>query len=329
MTATADNAVADLWRANAELQRRLDEALAERDEALQRETATAEVLQVINSSPGDLAPVFDAILDKAHSLCGATRGAFFLWDGATFRAAAAHGYPEELAERLRQGISGPIFAPLLEGARLIHYPDLTQVDDPLARAVAARGGVRTNLLLPLRKDGALLGMISCNRHEVRPFAEKEIALLENFAAQAVIAVENARSITETREALEQQTATAEVLQVINSSPGVLTPVFDAMLKNALTLCDASFGQLVTFDGVSFRAAAWRGYEPGPNATTPTPGMALYELVHGDQVVHIPDITADDVYRSGNAVRRRLADQYGARTAIWVALKKDWRCSAHS
>jgi len=146
--------------------------------------------------------------------------------------------------------------------------------------------------------------------------------LQNFAAQAVIAIENARLLTETREALAQQTATAEVLQVINSSPGNLAPVFDGMLEKALTLCDASFGQLVTFDSVVFRAAAWRGYEPGPSTTAPTPGMALHQLVHGEQIVHIPDITADDVYRSGNAVRRRLADEFGGRTAIWVALRKD-------
>src|SRR5579859_897291 len=127
---------------------------------------------------------------------------------------------------------------------------------------------------------------------------------------------------ELKEAREQQTATAEVLQVINSSPGGLAPVFDVMLQKALSLCGAAFGQLVTFDGVAFRAAAWRGYEPGPGATTPLPGMALHQLVRGEQIVHIPDITADDVYRSGNPVRRRLADEYGGRTAIWVALRKD-------
>ena len=124
------------------------------------------------------------------------------------------------------------------------------------------------------------------------------------------------------EALEQQTATAEVLQVINASSGDLAPVFDAMLQKALSLCGAAFGQLVTFDGLVFRAAAWRGYEPGASATEPMPGMALYQLVHGEQIVHIPDITADDVYSSGNPVRRRLADEYGGRTAIWVALRKD-------
>src|ERR1700680_3313172 len=105
------------------------------------------------------------------------------------------------------------------------------------------------------------------------------------------------------EALAQQTATAEILGVINSSPGNLAPAFDAMLEKALTLCDASFGQLVTFDGVSFRPAAWRGYESDRTATAPSPGMALYRLVHGEEVIHVPDITADDVYRSGNALRR--------------------------
>ncbi len=133
----------------------------------------------------------------------------------------------------------------------------------------------------------------------------------------------AERTAERDEALDQQTATAEVLGVINSSPGDLAPVFDAMLERALGLCGAAFGQLVTFDGTSFRAAAWRGYEPGTGGgTIPMPGMALHQLIEGEAIVHVPDITDDDVYRSGNPTRRRLADQYGARTAIWVGLRKD-------
>src|SRR4029077_15592584 len=170
-----DDTQIDLGQTVAELRRELDARTTERDEALAREAAMAEVLGVINSSPGNLAPGFGIILNKVHTLCGPSRGALFRFDDKTFHAVAAHGYPEDFAERLRQGISGPIFAPLIKGARLIHYPDLTQIDDPLARSVAERGGVRTNLLLPLRKDGALLGMISCNRGEVRPFTDKEIA----------------------------------------------------------------------------------------------------------------------------------------------------------
>ena len=173
----------------------------------------------------------------------------------------------------------------------------------------------------------MLGQIVAARQEVRPFSDKEIALVESFAAQAVIAMENAPLITETREALEQQTATAEVLQVINSSPGNLAPVFDSMLEKAMRLCEAEFGLLTNFDGEAFHGAALRGVPAGfaeswREPSRPSPGLALYQLTQGENLVHVADVTAEDAYRSGNPIRRALADLGGARTGLWVALRKD-------
>jgi PAS domain S-box-containing protein len=174
--------------------------LTELRESLEQQTATAEVLQVINSSPGELQPVFEAILEKAHTHSGATRGVLFLFDGETFRTVAMQGLPQDLAEQRRRGLSVRQYSlagPLLAGERFSHIADLRLIDDPFARA-AAEHGARTSLLLPLRKDGALLGVITCVRGEVRPFSEKEIAFLENFAVQAVIAMDNARLLEEIR-----------------------------------------------------------------------------------------------------------------------------------
>src|SRR5215471_19193471 len=289
----------------AELERRIAELrklTAERDEALARETAVAEVLGVINSSPGDLAPVFDMILDKAMRLCEAAFGMLGTIDGDELRTVAARGLPQAYVEFRKNNppVHGPGRARILAGERVVHILDLRdeefyRTDDLNRRAIVDLGGARTVLLVALEKDGVVLGHIGVYRQEVQPFSEKQIALLQNFAAQAVIAMENARLITETREALEQQTATAEVLGVINASPGNLVPVFDAMLEKAVRLCEFDFGLLWMFDGKVFRAGASHGAPPPyaeflKDATTrPFPGTVLGLIAEGDDVVHVPDV----------------------------------------
>jgi GAF domain-containing protein/CheY-like chemotaxis protein/HPt (histidine-containing phosphotransfer) domain-containing protein len=305
--------------------------LTETREALEQQTATAEVLQVINSSPGDLAPVFDAILEKAHALCGAAHGSLQLFDGDMLRAVATHGVSATFADVLRQGYraaASPASQALISGARFTEIADCAAVDHPVVRSAAQLSGIRGLLCVPLRRDDAFLGLISAARREVRPFTDKQIALLQNFAAQAVIAMENARLITETREALDQQSATTEVLQVINSSPGNLVPVFDAMLENGIRLCEAGFGILCTFDGECFRTAAMRGVPPpyaeflAEKPLTFAPGSGPASVLAGQPFHTVADFATDPLTLSGDPHRRALVDLGGARTGLAVPLRKD-------
>jgi GAF domain-containing protein len=317
-----------------EAQRQLAERTTERDEALAREAATAEVLQVINSSPGDLTPVFDAILEKAHSLCGADHGSLFFQDREIFRAIASRGMPEAMTGPLRAGIranDSSLAQPLMAGEPFVHVHDSALDEHPnwIKRALDVVSSHRTLLSIPLRKNDALLGMIVAGRFEIRPFTDKQIALLQNFAAQAVIAMENARLITETREALEQQTATAEVLQVINSSPGDLAPVFEAVLDKALMLCGGTFGIIRTYDGNSFHFGAMRGVPPEiaqlmkqPRRPPFTGMVALERIVAGEPVVEIGDPRDLAGYRAGAPTIQAMVDRGGARSGLWVALRKE-------
>ena len=242
-TAVAKTATRRSLPSRAELEARIAALTAELREAREQQTATAEVLQVINSSPGDLAPVFDAILEKALRLCEATHGHIWRVEGQHAHAVAMRGdarFIESMrGESPTSLLSDRPLGRIARGEHVVRLPDATKDEiyrtNQAYREFIDASGIRSGVMVPLRKDETLLGAIVVHRRKVLPFTDKQIALLQNFAAQAVIAIENARLVTETREALEQQTPTAEVLHVINSSPGDLAPVFNAMLDKAARL----------------------------------------------------------------------------------------------
>ena len=315
-------------RLASELRGELDRRTHELREAREQQDAAAEILQVINSSPGNLAPVFDCILEKAHSICGAPCGSLQLFENDRVLPVAIRGMTPSFDAFLRAGY------PITDGIRAgvisinaIQYPDIykafqNNMDATAFRAAFELGGIRTLLTVPLVKNGAAFGRIVAGRKEVRPFTERQIVLLQGFAAQAAIAIENARLFNETKEALAQQTATAEILEVINSSPTDLAPVFDAILQRAHALCGIAHGSLQLFDGECIRAVALHAVEERfanilqrrrPAAESP----AVQAFLQGERYFQIDDARNADV-----AILRASAEFTGTRTVLNVPLRRE-------
>ena len=305
-----------------DLEKRLAEALRDKAEALEQQTATGNVLRVIASSPTDIQPVLDTVAESAARLCESFDSAIWRQEGEHLRLVAHHGpIPATILPIVRGTIAGRA---VLE-ARTLHFANAQSEGDefPESSANARREGWRSILSVPLMREGVATGAIVLRRAEARLFSERQVALLQTFADQAVIAIENARLFNETKEALEQQTATAEILRVISSSPTDVQPVFDAIVKTGARLCEADFGLLARYDGTSMAIVAHSGATNEEIETAlrafprdPTPDSLGGRAILERAVIHIPDIRSDPRYGL------RVVQNAGWRTGLGVPLLRE-------
>ena len=311
--------------------RERDQALEQLSEALEQQTATSEVLRVISSSPGELEPVFQTMLENATRICGAQFGNLTLFDGGKLRLAAMYNAPRALAELRRRDpvidLERSIAGPVVTTKQVNHVRDLA-IQEPYAGSVLAKvGRARTALSVPMLREDTLVGTINIYHLAVRPFTDKQIELVKNFAAQAVIAIENTRLLNELRQSLEQQTATSEVLGIISSSPGELNPVFEAILENALRICDAKFGNLWLREGDRVRIVAikggsqeYRDYLFSDPLLEPDTRSTMGRAVHNKEVVQVEDISTAPTY--GLRMRVATIEIAKGRTLVAVPMLKD-------
>ena len=311
-------------------------ALLERrlNEALDQQSATSEVLKIISSSPGKLEPVFEVILERATRLCAAKFGHLYLCEGDAFRATALHNAPPAFAEvRRREPLiypePGSVTRRLVDTKKVVHVPDVTA--DPAyiegqarIRTAVELGGFRSMLAVPMLVAGdRLIGAVFIYRQEISTFSNKQIALVKNFAAQAVIAIENARLLKELRESLEQQTATADVVKVISRSTFNLQVVFDSLVASAAKLCHADMAAVTRLDGNTYRHVASSGLTPDEhegakrvaidvNRSTVT-GRAVLDR----KIIHILDAGADPDFHFPEGLKR-----IGFRTLLGVPLLRE-------
>ena len=277
-------------------------------EVTEQQRATEEVLRVISSSSGDLQQIFATILANAVRVSRADNGAINRWDGEALHLVTTHNMPPAFTEIRRRSPYRPnqhsASGRMLASRGPVHIADLAAdrsyaERNPPTVAAVELGGVRTTLAIPMMKDGQFIGSFTVGRNKVQPFTERQIEVVTSFANQAVIAVENARLFHELREALQQQTATSKVLQVISSSPGVLEPAFDTVLENAMQICDAEFGNIYTWDGEALHLAAWHNTPPAFAAYrtcgpfVPSATSLIGKMVRTKSVMHVPD-AADNV-----------------------------------
>jgi len=311
----------------------------ERDEAVEQQRATSEVLRAISNAPIDSTSILGTIAESVARLLNVTDAEIVMRIGGDLLESVAKHGP---SPNWPVGTTRPLSRDWVTGRAVIdrtavHVPDLLipQHEFPQGAAFARQFGHRTTLAVPLLREGSAIGAILIRRMKVEPFTDRQIELVSSFASQAVIAIENARLFEEVKartvelaEALEQQMATSEVLEVISSSPGDLQPVFKSMLNNALRICEAKFGQLLLFDGRGFLPAELHNtpaeyaelFKRGP--LVPAPNTALGQLIAGKTVIHIPDVMSGMVYAEREPLRIATVELLLARTLLAVPMLKD-------
>ena len=303
----------------------------ERDEAREQQKATAEILQVIRASPTDAQPVFETIVRNAVSLCGSLYANVFRFDGELLHFVASHNVGPSFLDMLQRKFPMRPDSSQVVG-RVMLTKSVVRIEDTLAdpeydQQFPRSLGFRRLLGVPMLRDGEPLGAIVVGWAEPGPVSKIQEELLKTFSDQAAIAIENTRLLNELRESLQQQTATADVLKVISSSPGDLEPVFQAMLGKAMQLCEAKFGVMFRFaDGV-FRATSWQGNPPAhiieqPHVVSENPHNLLTRIVFTKQPVHSPDLTKERAYIEGNPRYRALVETVGARSLLVVPMLKN-------
>ncbi|MGH7783182.1 MAG: GAF domain-containing protein, partial [Candidatus Binatia bacterium] len=271
----------------------------ELEEALGQQAATSEILSVISSSPADVQPVLDVIAENAAGICGTPDVAIFRVEGDSYRVVATYGSaPVQAAGETRTLDRGSVVGRAMVERQTIHIHDIRAVQDDFWRVKtgAVVEGLRTMLAIPLLREGIAVGAIVMRRTEVNPFTDKQIALLKTFAAQAVIAIENARLFNELKESLEQQTATSQILGVIASSPTDIQPVLDVVAESAARLCEADDAIIRRLDGNVMPLVAHYGQIPpgGMDAPTVSPRDVVGRAIIGRQPIHLHDLAAAEV-----------------------------------